>query len=148
MAHKYTGLTFFGSWYTTVYPMERKAQTEHNQLFGKKISEISFQEIKENMEAYNLKYAIAVTPELKSKLESSGLFIKEKEFPHYTVYMFANYTSSWLQSEIPLNYKLEELSDRWATKTASAMVFVSQDVKAEALKYYNADAKRCFSKAS
>src|SRR3989344_575345 len=108
MAHKYTGMTFFGSWYTTVYPMERKAQTEHNQLFGKKISEISFQEIKENMEAYNLKYAIAVTPELKSKLESSGLFIKEKEFPHYTVYMFANYTSSWLQSEIPLNYKLEE----------------------------------------
>jgi len=41
-------------------------------------------------------------------------------------------------------WPLAKLSDRWAVKTASACVFVSQQNKDEAIKYYNADPAKCF----
>ncbi|HLC57313.1 MAG TPA: hypothetical protein VJH95_01955 [Candidatus Nanoarchaeia archaeon] len=111
MAHYYTGLSFFGTWYTTVYPIEQKAQTENSQLFGKKISNITGEELKENLEAYNVKYAIAISPELKSKLESSGLK-KAKEFPNYTVYTFQEYQPSWVKTKEPITSKLTEFTDQ------------------------------------
>lgn len=43
-----------------------------------------------------------------------------------------------------ISWPLAELSDRWAVKTASACVFVSQQNKDEAIKYYNADPNKCF----
>lgn len=43
-----------------------------------------------------------------------------------------------------LAWPLAKLSDKWAIKTASACVFVSQQNKEEAIKYYNADPKKCF----
>ena len=112
MAHYYTNLTFFGSWYTTVYPIEKKAQTENNQLFGKKISEITNQEIYENMKAYNIKYAIAISPELKSKFDNAELLRKKKEFEHYAVYELDNYAPAWIASEHPIQSQLIEFSDK------------------------------------
>ncbi len=41
-------------------------------------------------------------------------------------------------------WPLAKLSDKWAIKTASACVFVSQQNKDEAIKYYNADPNKCF----
>ncbi len=43
-----------------------------------------------------------------------------------------------------VSWPLEEFSDRTATKVAAACIFVSNDTKAEAEKYYGADPKRCF----
>lgn len=60
----------------------------------------------------------------KSALEEKGSAIK-----------FASRYISW---------PLAELSDRWAVKVASACVFVSNDNKEEAIKYYNADPNKCF----
>src|SRR3989344_3538517 len=43
-----------------------------------------------------------------------------------------------------ISWPLSELSDKWAIKCASACVFVSQQNKDEALKYYAADPNKCF----
>ena len=112
MAHYYTGLNYFGAWYTTVYPIEQQAQTAYSQLFGRKISEISNEELKENLEIYNIKYAIAISPELKSRLESSGLFIKEQEFQNYIVYNLKDYQPSWIKTPKPIISKLKKFTDQ------------------------------------
>ena len=99
LASKETGLFFFGSWYTTVYPIEKKAKTENKYLFGEKINTISDESIKTHMEIYNLKYAIAVSKELQERLEASNLFTIEKEFETYKIYILKEYTPSWIASE-------------------------------------------------
>ena len=43
-----------------------------------------------------------------------------------------------------ISWPLAERSDKWAVKVASACVFVSQQNKDEAIKYYNADPNKCF----
>ena len=43
-----------------------------------------------------------------------------------------------------LDWPLAELSDKFAIKTAAACIFVSEDLKNEAIKYYKADPKKCF----
>lgn len=43
-----------------------------------------------------------------------------------------------------LDWPLAEFSDRLAIKTADAYIFVSQDLKKEAITYYNADPNKCF----
>jgi len=43
-----------------------------------------------------------------------------------------------------ISWPLAERSDKWALKAASACVFVSQQNKDEAIKYYNADPSKCF----
>lgn len=43
-----------------------------------------------------------------------------------------------------IDWPLAELSDRLAVKNASACVFVSEDLKNDAIKYYKADASKCF----
>ena len=43
-----------------------------------------------------------------------------------------------------IDWPLAELSDRLAIKTADAYVFVSEDLKKEAIKYYKADPNKCF----
>ncbi len=43
-----------------------------------------------------------------------------------------------------ISWPLAKLSDRWAVRAASACVFVSQQNKDEAVKYYNADPDKCF----
>jgi len=111
MAHSYTNLNFFGAWYTTVYPIEQQAQTAYSQLFGKKVSEITNEEIKENMEAYNIKYAIAISPELKYRLESAGLK-KEKEFQNYAIYNFQDYQPSWIKADKQISSRLILFSDQ------------------------------------
>jgi len=60
----------------------------------------------------------------KTALESNGSLVK-----FYSKYI------AW---------PLAELSDKWAVKTASACVFVSQQNREEAIKYYSADPSKCF----
>jgi len=43
-----------------------------------------------------------------------------------------------------IQWPMQILSDKWATKVASACIFVSEETKEEARKYYNADMARCF----
>ncbi len=43
-----------------------------------------------------------------------------------------------------INWPLAEASDRWAVRTADACVFVSEELKQEAIKYYKADPQKCF----
>lgn len=43
-----------------------------------------------------------------------------------------------------LDWPLAEFSDRLAIKTADAYIFVSQDLKKEAIEYYKADPDKCF----
>ncbi|MFC1756099.1 glycosyltransferase family 4 protein [Patescibacteria group bacterium] len=43
-----------------------------------------------------------------------------------------------------VDWPLAELSDRLAIKTGNAYVFVSEDLKKEAIEYYKADPKKCF----
>lgn len=43
-----------------------------------------------------------------------------------------------------LDWPMAEFSDRMAIKTASAYIFVSEELKQEAIKYYKADPQKCF----
>ena len=43
-----------------------------------------------------------------------------------------------------ISWPLGVLSDKWATKTAAACIFVSKDTAEEARKYYQVDERRCF----
>jgi glycosyltransferase involved in cell wall biosynthesis len=43
-----------------------------------------------------------------------------------------------------ISWPLAKLSDKWAVKAAAACVFVSQQNRAEALKYYHAQPDKCF----
>lgn len=43
-----------------------------------------------------------------------------------------------------IQWPLSVFSDKLATQTAAACIFVSQDTKEEAIKFYNADPRRCF----
>jgi glycosyltransferase involved in cell wall biosynthesis len=43
-----------------------------------------------------------------------------------------------------ISWPFAERSDRWAVAAASACVFVSGDIRKDAIKYYGADPKKCF----
>lgn len=43
-----------------------------------------------------------------------------------------------------ISWPLAETSDRWAVKSADACIFVSDELKEEAIKYYKADPQKCF----
>jgi len=112
MAHSFTGQHFFGAWYTTVYPMEKKAPTENHKLFGKKLEDISGQEIQQHLQAYNIKYIIAVSPELKERFNTLPFLQQEKIFGQYTLYSYSIYTPSWISPQHPLEAELVEFSDQ------------------------------------
>lgn len=43
-----------------------------------------------------------------------------------------------------ISWPLAKKSDRWAIKNAKACIFVGQEIRNEAIKYYNADPAKCF----
>ena len=43
-----------------------------------------------------------------------------------------------------LSWPLAEKSDRWAVESAEALIFVSEDTRKEAIKFYNADPEKCY----
>ena len=45
---------------------------------------------------------------------------------------------------LKLDWPLAEKSDRWALQTADAFIFVSEELKQDAIEHYNADPNKCF----
>ena len=43
-----------------------------------------------------------------------------------------------------IQWPIEKMANKWAVKTANAMIFVSEENKKEAIEYYKADANKCF----
>ena len=43
-----------------------------------------------------------------------------------------------------IQWPIEKMANKWAVKTADAMIFVSEENKKEAIEYYKADANKCF----
>lgn len=96
-AYKYKIYTM-GLWATVPEPTEKYTVIGDKKIFGKNISEISNEEIIEKSEAYNIKYIIAIEPNLKEKIKSINEFKIIKEIEPYTIFEFTNYEPSWLSS--------------------------------------------------
>ncbi len=85
---------FIGSWYTTVSPLDAKVSTDGGMIFGKKIKDISEQELAENFKRFNIKYILAVEPSLQEKLTSLNYPVL-KQTKHLKLFEVTGYDPSW-----------------------------------------------------
>lgn len=106
VANHYTGLNFVGSWYTTVFPLEGKFDTESSKIFGIKAGSINEEELINNLKAYNVRHIVAVEPELKSRLSSSKNFKVVYKSQNYVVFEFLDYSPEWLSYDKKIEYNI------------------------------------------
>ncbi|MFA4887570.1 MAG: hypothetical protein WC595_05120, partial [Candidatus Nanoarchaeia archaeon] len=85
---------FFGSWYTSLNKLDEVIKTEGQFMFGKKIEEISQEEISENFKKFNIKYVLAVEPNLQKKMVDAGYEVIFRT-EHLQLFEVNNYTPSW-----------------------------------------------------
>lgn len=108
VANHYTGLHFVGSWYTTVFPIEKKFDTENSKIFGIESGSISEEELVNNLKAYNIKHVVAVEQKLKNRLSSSKNFKVVYRSQDYIVFEFLNYSPEWLSYDKKIEYDIKE----------------------------------------
>ena len=96
---------FFGSWYTTLNKLEPVVHSDGGFIFGKKIGDISQEELMQNFKKFNIKYVIAVEPILQNKLNNSNYKIL-KQTEHLKLFEINNYNASWFifQGKVDIIY--------------------------------------------
>ncbi|MEK6948008.1 MAG: 6-pyruvoyl-tetrahydropterin synthase-related protein [Nanoarchaeota archaeon] len=112
MANYYNGLNYIGSWYTTVYPLENKFNTEDNKIFGIKIEEITEEELKKNLEIYNAKYIITLNNEWDNKLKNFKTLKEIYRSENYAVYDYETYKPEWIISKNKIDYTINNFNDQ------------------------------------
>ena len=112
MANYYTGKNFAGSFYATVFPLENKFNTEDNKIFGIKINEIKEEELIKNLKNYNIRYLIAIDPNLKNRLDNSKNFKEIYGSENYKIYELNNYKSEYITSDKKIEYNILKFKDQ------------------------------------
>ncbi len=112
MSAYYTNLNFIGSWYTTVFPLENEFKTEEGNIFGTKINELDEEEFKKKLETYNTKYIVAITNELKNKLEEFKILKKVYKSKNYEVYEYFEYEPEWISHNKNISYEIKKLGSQ------------------------------------
>ncbi len=105
---KYTEIQFLTSWVTSIYPTEKYLKAESIYLFNKTTEKISIDEIQFYLKKYNAKYIITSENILRNKLENSEKFKEKYKTEHFSIFNLVDYNPSWIESEKPVEYKLEQ----------------------------------------
>ncbi len=107
----YTGVPSVGGWYdSSSYPIDRLASSFGMRIFDKDVNDISAEELRNNMVAFNAKYALVVEPGLEKRF-SGSLFVEEYSKGDLSVYSLKDYTPDWVDFNVPSNHNTTIVDD-------------------------------------
>lgn len=87
-------------------------------LFGKRIEDITDEELAENLKKYNCKYIVSVEPKLEAQLERSDLFERQHTINDFSIFCLKEYEPSWIEfSDNKTSYEIIRVNEyEWDIK--------------------------------
>jgi hypothetical protein len=108
----YTNVPSLSGWCAGLpYRIENNIESFQGRIFNTSMTDISDEQIKNNLELLNAKYIVTSEPILTQKVTQSKLFKKEIEISNFTIFSLINYSPEWVMFKNNVTYQISTFDD-------------------------------------
>lgn len=93
------------------FPQEFFMRNDHGSIFGRETGSVGAPFVRDTMEYFNSSYIVTVEPDLRNKLETSDIFVKEARMGPFDIFRLKNPIEKWIAFTKEGEYKIDEFTD-------------------------------------